>query len=60
NILFVVSLAPSGGSVKCPDGKSSCPDGSTCCPAQRGGYYCCPAPNVCRTLVQKTRIESYP
>ncbi|XP_029383919.1 multiple epidermal growth factor-like domains protein 6 isoform X5 [Echeneis naucrates] len=41
-----VNDAPSGGSVKCPDGKSSCPDGSTCCPAQRGGYYCCPAPDA--------------
>uniref|UniRef100_A0A665VJM9 Granulins domain-containing protein n=1 Tax=Echeneis naucrates TaxID=173247 RepID=A0A665VJM9_ECHNA len=55
-----VCLSPSGGSLMCPDGKSSCPDRTTCCLGHNKGYYCCPAPNVCRTLVQKTRIESYP
>ena len=33
-------------SVVCPGGRSHCPQNQTCCPSTRGGYLCCPDPNV--------------
>ena len=32
--------------IQCPGGSTTCPDGNSCCDNGKGGYNCCPMPNV--------------
>ncbi|XP_071317810.1 granulin b isoform X2 [Trachinotus anak] len=41
-----VSVAPTVGSVPCPDGKTSCPKDTSCCPSKKGDYNCCFYPDA--------------